>query len=56
MTSSYYHREYRHHRRLESAYLREKKYLEELISGVNRAVEVIGQLDKVVNKIRKDCE
>jgi hypothetical protein len=29
MTSSYYQREYRHHRRLESAYLREKKYLEE---------------------------
>jgi hypothetical protein len=29
MTSSYYHHHYRHNRRLESAYLREKKYLEE---------------------------
>jgi hypothetical protein len=29
MTSYYYHRHYRYQRRLESAYLREKKYLEE---------------------------
>jgi hypothetical protein len=29
MTSYYYHRHYRHQRRLESAYLREKKYLED---------------------------
>lgn len=29
MTSSYYQYEYRHERRLESAYMREKKYLEE---------------------------
>jgi hypothetical protein len=34
----------------------ESKYLEELRAGVDRAVTVIEQLDKLVMKIRKDCE
>ena len=32
------------------------KYIEELMSGVDRAVAVIEQLDKIVTKIRNDCE
>jgi predicted glycosyltransferase len=34
----------------------EKKYLEELLAAVDRTVNVIEQLDKVVVKIRSDCE
>ena len=34
----------------------EHKYMEELVASVDRAVNVIDQLDKLVNKIRKDCE
>lgn len=34
----------------------EHKYLEELFSSVERAVSVIDQLDKVLGKIKKDCE
>ena len=34
----------------------EKKYLEELVSSVDRAVTSIDQLDKLVTKVRKDCE
>lgn len=34
----------------------ERKYLEELVSGVDKAVSVIEQLDKLITKIRKDCE
>jgi hypothetical protein len=34
----------------------ESKYLLELYSTVDRTVTVIEQLDKVVNRIRKDCE
>jgi len=34
----------------------ERKYLQELISSVDKAVTVIEQLDKVVAKIRSDCE
>ena len=34
----------------------QKKYLEELMSSVDKTVAVIDQLDKVINKIRKDCE
>jgi hypothetical protein len=34
----------------------EHKYLEELFSSVERAVSVIDQLDKVLAKIKKDCE
>ena len=34
----------------------EHHYLEELFSGVDRAVSVIDQLDKVITKIKKDCE
>jgi hypothetical protein len=34
----------------------QKKYLEELVSGVTKTVEVISQLDKLVSKIKKDCE
>jgi hypothetical protein len=31
-------------------------YMEELTQGVNNALAVIEQLDKLVNKARKDCE
>jgi hypothetical protein len=34
----------------------EHKYMEELLASVDRAVTVIEQLDKLVTKIRKDCE
>jgi len=34
----------------------QQKYLEELLAGVNKAVGVIEQLDKVINKIKRDCE
>lgn len=34
----------------------EHKYMDELLAGVDRAVNVIDQLDKLVSKIRKDCE
>lgn len=34
----------------------EHKYLEELFASVDRAVLVIDQLDKVISKIKKDCE
>ena len=34
----------------------ERKYLEELLASVDKAVHVIEQLDKVMNKIKKDCE
>lgn len=33
----------------------EKKYLEELFGGVDKAIIVIEDLDKLVNKIRSDC-
>ena len=34
----------------------QRKYLEELVSSVDKTVSVIEQLDKLVMKIRKDCE
>jgi hypothetical protein len=34
----------------------ERKYMEELTAGVDTAVTVIEQLDKLLAKIRKDCE
>jgi hypothetical protein len=34
----------------------EQKYFEELITSVDRTVTVIDQLDKLLTKIRKDCE
>jgi hypothetical protein len=34
----------------------EHKYMDELITSVDMAVEVIEQLDKLVTKIKKDCE
>jgi hypothetical protein len=34
----------------------EHNYLEELFSSVDRAVAVIDQLDKLITKIKKDCE
>jgi hypothetical protein len=34
----------------------EQKYLAELTSSVDRAVGVIDQLDKLLAKIRRDCE
>jgi len=34
----------------------EHKYMEDLITSANNALEVIDQLDKLINKIRSDCE
>jgi hypothetical protein len=34
----------------------ERKYVQELTTGVDRAVTVMEQLDKLMTKIRKDCE
>lgn len=34
----------------------EHKYLEELFSGVDTATSVIDQLEKIINKIKSDCE
>jgi hypothetical protein len=34
----------------------EQKYLEELFASVDRSVLVIDQLEKLITKIKKDCE
>ena len=34
----------------------EKRFMEELLASVDRTNTVIEQLDKLVTKIRKDCE
>ena len=34
----------------------ERQYIEELLTSVDKAVTVIEQLDKLVAKIRTDCE
>lgn len=34
----------------------EQKYIEELKASVDRAVTVLDQLDKLVTKVRSDCE
>jgi thymidylate synthase len=34
----------------------EKRYLEELQANVDTAAVVIEQLDKIITKIRRDCE
>lgn len=34
----------------------EQKYMAELLAGVDRALTVIEQLDRLVTKIRSDCE
>ena len=34
----------------------EAQYLSELVSSVDKSVAVIEQLDKLLTKIRKDCE
>jgi hypothetical protein len=34
----------------------ERRYMEELLASVDRAVTVIEQLDKLITKIRTDCE
>jgi hypothetical protein len=34
----------------------ERKYLQELTAGVDKAVSVIEQLDKLLTKIKSDCE
>lgn len=34
----------------------ERKYLEELFDSVDTAVAVMDQLDKLLHKIRSDCE
>jgi hypothetical protein len=34
----------------------EQKYMEDLVASVDRAVTSIEQLDKLITKVRKDCE
>lgn len=34
----------------------ERQYLEELWAGVDKAVTVMEQLDKLISKVRNDCE
>jgi hypothetical protein len=34
----------------------ERKYMEELLASVERAATVMEQLDKLITKVRKDCE
>lgn len=34
----------------------EKKYVEELMASVDKAAAVIAQLDKLVSRVRSDCE
>jgi hypothetical protein len=34
----------------------EHKYLEDLVANVDKTVMVIEQLDKLINKIKRDCE
>ena len=34
----------------------ERKYLQELLLGVDKAVAVIDKLDELLKKIRSDCE
>ena len=34
----------------------ERKYMDELFAGVDKAVTVMDQVDKLVTKIRNDCE
>ena len=34
----------------------ERKYIQELVSGVNTAVGAIEELEKILAKIRSDCE
>ena len=34
----------------------ERQYLDELFAGVDKAVTVMEQLDKLITKIRNDCE
>jgi uncharacterized protein (UPF0335 family) len=34
----------------------EHKFLEELVSSVDKTVTVIEQLDKLISRIRRDCE
>ena len=34
----------------------ERKYMDELLAGVDKAVTVMDQVDKLVAKIRNDCE
>jgi len=34
----------------------ETKYMEELVSTVERTVTTIDQLDKLVTKVKKDCD
>ncbi len=34
----------------------DRQYMQELLAGVDRAVTVMEQLDKLIAKIRHDCE
>ena len=34
----------------------ERKYMDELMAGVDKAAAVMEQVDKLVSKIRNDCE
>ena len=49
-------RETKNHWRDEKSHEFERQYMEELLSQVDKAVTVMEQLDKLVTKIRHDCE
>lgn len=34
----------------------EKQYIDGLLHNVSSTVEIIGKLDKLITKVRKDCE
>lgn len=34
----------------------QRKYIDELLAGVDKAVTVMEQVDKLITKIRHDCE
>ena len=38
------------------SHLFEDKYIAELIAGVERALPIFENLDKILNQVRKDCE
>ena len=34
----------------------DRRYMQELFVGVDKAATIIGKLDELLNKVRKDCE
>jgi len=48
--------ETKNHWRDEKSQEFERQYIEELLNGVDKAVAVMEQLDKLLAKVRHDCE